>query len=62
MWYGMEDGHYILWFEGSLPRTSRWSEIVGSDLASSSFKASRRKTDHFGQNFGLIIFRDQHAG
>lgn len=34
MWYGMEDGYYILWFEGSLPRTSRWSEIVGSDLAS----------------------------
>lgn len=34
MWYGMEDGYYILWFEGSLPRTSQWPEIVGSDLSS----------------------------
>ena len=21
MWYGVEDEHYILWFEGSLPKT-----------------------------------------
>lgn len=62
MWYGVLDEHYILWLEDSSPETSEWSELVDSDRFLEDATGSGRKTDHFGQNRGVIIFRGQHAG